>query len=132
LRVIDADRISIANLKCRLNSRRKVRAIMTENRCASSKLRNPRWRSDIGPKLVVKTPTSDGLAQQENFRGIIRIGNLDKNAFEEVQTVRDALPAFFGSCSYCGSRTINQDSLRLANRAVPDALALNFGIQRKG
>ena len=56
-----ADRIGFSDRQNRLDRRRQVPTLMTENRRPSAKPWNSRWRIDIGAELVVKTPTADRL-----------------------------------------------------------------------
>src|SRR3974390_1069930 len=74
---------------------RKNPTIMTQNWGASSKPRNSRRCIDIGAELIIETPTANCFAQQQNFRSIIWVSDLDENALEQTQAIGEGLPAFF-------------------------------------
>ena len=77
--------IRVSCLNDSLDGRGQVAAIMPENRRAGAEFGNPARSVRIRAQLIVETPASNPFAQQQNFGGVVRIGNLDEDSFKEVQ-----------------------------------------------
>src|SRR5256885_11801775 len=68
------------------------------------------------PRSTLFPYTTLFRSQQKNFRGVIRVGNLDEDRFKEVQALSHRLPAVLGSDSHRRAASIHQDPLRFVDR----------------
>src|SRR5690349_19579094 len=104
---------------------------MAENGRSRAESWHPTGRIRIGAELVIKAPGADFFAKKQNLGRGIWVCYLDENAFKQAQSFGHGSPAVFGQDADMRAAAVHKNFARLANRAGPNAFALDFGVQSK-